>query len=141
MADIKYTGASGIIYAGAQALACIRSFSFEETQETVDATCMNTSGVTFRTNLATFQSWSGTIECYWMTDDGVNKTEALGLLQPGPTEITIHFWPAGDAAAGELGYTANCLVTGRTISSSVDGMVEASITVLGTSAITTENSV
>ena len=170
MAQTIFSGSEGIVYVGNKAVASIRSFSFEQTQETIDATTMNTSGVAFRTNKATFQSWSGSVDVYWTTnplsvdgygdepkqthiEDGndwattnptLNNTTAtsdadlFGNLQPGKDEVTLHFWPAGDATDGYLGYKANCLITGRTISSSVDGMVEASITVLGTSPIETQ---
>ena len=171
MANI-YSGSNGIVYVGTTAIASIRSFSFEETQETIDATTMNTAGVAFRTNKATFKSWSGSVDVFWTTEtetavDGFGPTtgatdmekeagagtvadgssdlntpvaqpDLMGILQPGDQVVTLHFWPAGDANDGDLGYTGECIITGRTISSSVDGMVEASITVLGTAPITTE---
>ena len=171
MANI-YSGSNGIVYVGTTAIASIRSFSFEETQETIDATTMNTAGVAFRTNKATFKSWSGSVDVFWTTEtettvDAFGPTVAaknlekeagagavadgsadlqtpaaqpdlMGILQPGETEVTLHFWPAGDNNDGDLGYTGKCIITNRTISSSVDGMVEASISVLGTAPITTE---
>ena len=166
-----YSGSEGIVYVGDKAVASIRSFSFEETQETIDATTMNAAGVAFRTNKATFKSWSGSVDVFWTTDSasldgytglpkdtyfenghawgttpptlgntepGESDADLFGPLQPGSDEVTLHFWPAGDATDGSLGYKANCLITGRTISSSVDGMVEASITVLGTAPIETQ---
>lgn len=169
MAQTIFSGSQGAVYVGDHAVASIRSFSIEETQETIDATSMNTAGVSFRTSKATFKSWSGTISVYWTTNpltlDGfggdaaqthiengmswatsnpsldnstaVSDDDVFGPLAPGNTEVTLHFWPSGDDK-GELGYEGNCLVTGRTISSSVDGMVEAEITVTGTSALKTE---
>lgn len=160
-----FAGSEGVVYVGSTAVASIRSFSLEETQETIDATTMNTSGVAFRTNKATFKSWSGTVDVFWTTNSdtstdnysgeakathieqggtapgdaaGASGDENLfGILQPGSDEVTLHFWFSGDSD-GELGYQANCLITGRTISSSVDGMVEATINVLGTEALKTE---
>lgn len=141
MANQIYTGSNGTIYSGSTAIASIRSFSIEETFETVDATTMNVSGVAFRTNKPTFGAWTATVDVYWTTDDAAgDKVEAGGMLKPGPDEVTLHFWPAGDGAA-ELGYTGTALVTSRSISSSVDGMIEASITVIGTAPLTTENGV
>lgn len=142
MATNIHSGSQGIVYIGSTAVASIRSFSLEETQETIDATTMNTSGAAFRTNKATFSSWSATIDVFWSVEEtgSANATETNGTLKPGSTEYTFHFWPTGDDTY-ELGYTGDGIVTGRTISTSVDGMVEASITVLGTSAITVENGV
>ena len=165
MANKIYSGSEGIVFVGSTAVASIRGFSLEETQETIDATTMNTSGVPFRTNKATFKSWSGTIDVFWTLDDSTQNDDysgdptttlveqgataptdsdtddnnRFGILQTGKTEVTLHFWFAGDATNGNLGYTANALVTSRTVTSSVDGMVEASVSVIGTSALETEN--
>ena len=145
MATNIHSGSQGIVYVGTTAVASIRSFSLEETQETIDATTMNTSGLAFRTNKPTFRSWSATIDVFWSVEENADPitadvTETNPTLQPGPTEYTFHFWPSGDDQY-ELGYTGNGIVTGRTISTSVDGMIEASISVLGTSLVTTENGV
>ena len=139
MANAIHTGSQGVVYIGAVAVASIRSFSFEETQETVDATVMNPAGVAFRSNKATFKSWSGTLDVYWTTDDvaATPSTEGGAGLSPGSAEVTIHFWPTGNSEF-ELGYTGNALITSRTISSSVDGMVEASVSVVGVTALAIE---
>ena len=143
MADVNsiHSGSTGIVYIGSTAVASIRSFSLEETQETIDATTMSVGGVAYRTNKPTFKSWSGSLDVYWTTTDDDTtpdgQVDANALLSPGSTEVTIHFWPIGDDA-NELGYQGPALITGRTISSSVDGMVEASITVIGTGAVTSQ---
>ena len=140
MATNIHSGSQGTVYIGSTAVASIKSFSFEETQETIDATTMNTAGAAFRTNKATFSSWSGSLDVFWSTDDVsvTNSTETNTGLAPSATEVTLHFWPTGDDQY-ELGYTGTALITGRTVSSSVDGMVEMSVTVLGTGPLTTEN--
>ena len=152
MANQIYAGSEGVVLIDGTAVASIRSFSLEETQETIDATTMNVSGVPFRTNKATFKSWSGTVDVFWTVDDAEaddvehggtynagDDSNHFGILQPGSTEVTMTFYPAGNGTAGDLGYVANCLITSRTISSSVDGMVEATISVLGTAPIETVN--
>lgn len=146
MANTIHSGTQGIVYLSDvgttddQAVLNIRSFSIEETQETIDATTMDTSGVTYRKTLPTFQSWSGSVDVYWSTEEtgAIDATEAMSLAKPGKTELQINFWPAGDDQY-ELGYVGNAIVTGRTISTSVDGMVEMSLTVQGTGEITVDN--
>lgn len=141
-----HSGTQGIVYLGDgttnnQAVLNIRSFSIEETQETIDATTMDTDGVTYRKTLPTFQSWSGSVDVYWTTADDdtpANATEAMSLAKPGKTEVQINFWPSGDDQY-ELGYVGNAFITSRTISSSVDGMIEMSLSVQGTGALTTDN--
>mgnify|MGYP003132824815 FL=1 len=138
-----YSGSQGIVYMNNIAVASIRSFSLEETQEVIDATTMNTGGVAFRTNKATFKSWSGSIDVFWTVNEnsGANADESSGAgstgdadLTPGTSEVEIVFWPAGDSQY-ELGYRGKCLITSRSISSSVDGMVEATVSVTGTTAL------
>ena len=144
MATTIHSGSQGIVYIGSTAVASIRSFSLEQTQETIDATTMNVSGVAYRTNKPTFKSWSGSVDIYWTTQDDDTtpdgQVDANASLTPGSTEVTIHFWPVGDDL-NELGYSGPALITGRTISTSVDGMVEASITVIGTGPIVAQNGV
>tara|TARA_Y100000114_G_scaffold36078_1_gene31600 strand:+ start:1231 stop:1698 length:468 start_codon:yes stop_codon:yes gene_type:complete len=138
-----YSGSQGIVYMNNIAVASIRSFSLEETQEVIDATTMNTGGVAFRTNKATFKSWSGSIDVFWTVNENssANADESSGAgatgdadLTPGTSEVEIVFWPAGDSQY-ELGYRGKCLITSRSISSSVDGMVEATVSVTGTTAL------
>jgi hypothetical protein len=148
MSSQIFSGSQGIVYIGNDAVASIRSFSLEETQETIDATTMSTTGANaFRTNKPTFKSWSGTVDVFWtVTPAGTNadggaasaQAEFGATTRPGTTEATFHFWPSGDNT-NELGYFGNGIITSRTISTSVDGMVEASFSVIGTTALQTEN--
>lgn len=145
MSTSIHSGSQGIVYRGTTAVASIRSFSIEETMDTIDATTMDTTGGNaFRTNKPTFKSWSATIDVFWTVADDYadaltsNVGEADSDLKPGTSEHEFHFWPIGDDQY-ELGYKAKALITSRTISSSVDGMVEATITVIGTEALQTEN--
>lgn len=140
MADVIHSGTQGVIYVGADEVLNIRSFSIEETQETIDATTMDTAGVAYRTTKPTFKGWSGSFDVYWTADEstGVDTTDAMAFTKPGSTEVALHIWPTGDDA-NDIEYTGNAFITGRTISSSVDGMIEMSITVAGTGALSTAN--
>lgn len=136
-----HSGTQGVIYVGTDEVLNIRSFSVEESQETIDATTMDTDGVTYRKTLPTFQSWSGSFDCYWTVaedDTPGDAADAMAFTKPGKTEVVLHFWPTGDDT-NELEYTGSAIITGRTISSSVDGMIEMSISVQGTGALSTAN--
>ena len=52
------------------------------------------------------------------------------------SSVTLKFYPEG-AVSGDTYYSGTALVTGKNITASFDGMVEASISVQGTGAITT----
>ena len=50
-------------------------------------------------------------------------------------EVTLKVYPEG-ATTGDKYYSGSAIVTGRTVTSSFDGMVEAAITVQGNGALT-----
>ena len=107
-------------------LHSLRSFSVDETGDTVEDTTMTS---TFRTYKPTLTSFTGSADVYWdETDSGQN-----GIVIND--EPSIKFFPEG-ADAGDTYYSGTCIVTGISISASFDGMVEASITFQGKSALT-----
>ena len=122
-----HIGRDGVIKVGVNTVAELRSFSIEETGDTVEDTVMTD---TARTYISTLTSFSGSADVYWDETD----TTGQGALTVGAT-VTIGFYPEGDTA-GDTYYSGSCLVTGVSRSSSFDGMVEASITFQGTSALT-----
>jgi hypothetical protein len=84
-----------------------------------------------RTYKPSLTSFDGTIDVYWDETD----TDGQALLVPS-AEVTIKFYPEG-TANGDIYYTGTAIVTSRTISAAFDNMVEMSIAVQGTGALTT----
>ncbi len=123
-----HTGSEGTVKVGANAIAEIRSYSVEETADTTEDTTM---GDTYRTHKTTLKSWSGSIDVFWDETD----TTGQGGLTVG-SEVTINFYPEG-STTGDSYKTGTAIVTGKTITASFDGMVESTITVQGTGALTT----
>jgi predicted secreted protein len=122
-----HIGRDGIIKVGANAVAELRSFSIEETADTVEDTVMTDTARSFITTLTSF---TGSADVYWDETDSSGQ----GGLTIGAS-VTIGFYPEGDTA-GDTYYTGTALVTGVSRSSSFDGMVEASITLQGSGALT-----
>jgi hypothetical protein len=123
-----HTGSEGTVKVGANAVAEIRSYSLEETADTTEDTTM---GDTYRTHKTTLKAWSGTVDCFWDETD----TNGQLALTVG-SEVTINVYPEG-ATTGDSYKTGTAIVTGKTISASFDGMVESTITLQGTGALTT----
>jgi hypothetical protein len=123
-----HTGSEGTVKVGANLIAEIRSFSLEESGEVLETTTM---GDVSRTYVPSLRTFTGTVECYWDETD----TTGQGALTVG-AEITLNLYPEGDTA-GDTYYTGSAIVTGSSLNSSFDGMVERSITVQGTGALTT----
>ena len=123
-----HTGSEGTVKVGANAIAEIRSYSIEQTADTTEDTTM---GDAWRTHKTTLKSWSGTVDVYWDETD----TNGQGALVPG-AEVTANFYPEG-SATGDVYLTGTAIVTGVTVSASFDGMIESTITLQGTGALTT----
>lgn len=122
-----HTGNEGTVRVGANAIAEIRSYTIEETSDTTEDTAM---GDTYRTHKATLRSWTASVDCWWDETD----TNGQVTLAPG-TQVTITVAPEG-ATAGDTIYSGTAIVTGKSISASFDGMVEATINLQGTGALT-----
>ncbi len=123
-----HTGSEGTVKVGANTIAEIRSYSVEQTADTTEDTTM---GDAWRTHKTTLKAWSGTVDVYWDETD----TNGQATLVPG-AEVTVNFYPEG-STTGDVYLTGTAIVTGKTISASFDGMIESTITLQGTGALTT----
>ena len=122
-----HTGSEGTVKVGANAIAEIRSFSIEESADTLEDTTMGDTARTYKPSLTTF---TGTVDVLWDETD----TTGQGALTIGAA-VTLNLYPEGDTS-GDTYYTGAAIVTGRTINSSFDGLVEMSISVQGNGALT-----
>ena len=121
-----HTGSEGTVKVGANAIAEIRSFSIEESADTLEDTTMGDGARTYKPSLTTY---TGTVDVLWDETD----TTGQGALTIG-AEVTLNLYPEGDTS-GDTYYTGAAIVTGRTINSSFDGLVEMSISVQGSGAL------
>lgn len=121
------TGNNGTVKVGANAIAEIRSFSVDETMDTIESTSM---GDTYRTFEESLKSWNGSVDVFFDDTD----TNGQGALTVG-SSVTINILVEG-AATGSHQLSGTALVTGRTVNSSFDGLVEASLTLQGDGALT-----
>ena len=122
-----HAGSEGTVKVGSDAIAEIRSFSIEETADTLEDTSMGDGARTYKPSLTSF---SGSIDVFWDETD----TAGQGALTIG-AEVTLNLYPEGDTA-GDTYLSGAAIVTGRSVSSSFDGLVEMSISVQGNGALT-----
>lgn len=121
-----FAGKDGIVKIGSNAIGEIRSYSIEQTMDTIEDSTM---GDADRTYVASLKSFSGSMDVYFDdTDTGqldvqVGDTGTISVLMEGDT-------------TGDHSLSGSILVTGRTVTASFDGMTEASITFQGTGALT-----
>jgi len=123
-----HTGSEGTVKVGANTIAEIRSFSIDETGDTLEDTTMGDTARTYKSSLTSF---SGSVDVFYDETD----TTGQGALTVG-SEITINAYPEGDTA-GDTYKSGSAIVTGVSLSSSFDGMVESSITFQGNGSLTT----
>lgn len=123
-----HAGSEGTVKVGSNAIAEIRSFSIEESADTLEDTSMGDGARTYKPSLTTY---TGSIDVLWDETD----TAGQGALTVG-AEVTLNLYPEGDTT-GDVELTGAAIVTGRSINSSYDGLVEMSISVQGNGALTT----
>ena len=123
-----HAGSEGTVKVGANAIAEIRSFSIEETADTIEDTTMGDGARTYKPSLTSF---SGSVDVFWDETDSTGQ----GALTIG-AEVTLNLYPEG-STPGDTYLSGSAIVTSRSISSSFDGMVEMSISVQGNGALTT----
>jgi len=123
-----HKGSEGTVKVGSNAVAEIRSYSIEESADTLEDTSMGDSARTYKPSLSNF---SGSLDVFWDETD----TNGQGALSIG-SEVTLNVYPEGDTT-GDTYYTGSAIVTGVSRSASFDGLVEASISVQGNGALTT----
>lgn len=122
-----HKGSEGTVKVGANSVAEIRSYSIEESADTLEDTSMGDSARTYKPSLTSF---SGSLDVFWDETD----SNGQGALTIG-SEVTLNVYPEGDTA-GDTYYTGSAIVTGVSRSASFDGLVEASISVQGNGALT-----
>ena len=122
-----HKGSEGTVKVGSNAVAEIRSYSIEESADTLEDTSMGNSARTYKPSLTSF---SGSLDLFWDETD----TSGQGALSIG-SEVTLNVYPEGDAS-GDTYYSGSAIVTGVSRTGSFDGLVEASISVQGNGALT-----
>lgn len=122
-----HTGKDGVIKSGSDELGELRSFTLDIQADTIEDSSM---GDTARTYLAGLTSASMSAEVFW---DESNTSQTA--FDPGST-VTVSVYPEG-TTSGDTYLSFSAIVTGKSINSSFDGMVEASISVQASGAITT----
>jgi predicted secreted protein len=134
------TGNNGVVkldasVGGAVAtIAAVRTFSIELTRDTIETSTMGTDVRTYLTGLS---SWSGSADIYFDSAASTGTIATHAVLNPtsgtvGQGTLTVELYLADTAGkfAGEV------IITGFTVNSSMDGMVEASISFQGSGACT-----
>ena len=113
----NHKGSEGLVKIGADTIAEVKDWSFDETADTTEDTTMGDSA---RTRKSTLTSASGSINAFWDETD----TTGQGAMTAG-SEVSLVLQPEG-SATGDTIYSVTAIITSVSRSASFDGMVEAS---------------
>jgi predicted secreted protein len=120
-----HTGSEGLIKVGTTTVGELRSYTLEQTADTIEDTSMGDSSRTYKSALKGF---SGSASLFF------DEADAGQILIVVGGSITIKVFPEG-ASSGDKFYEGSAIVTGYNVSASFDGMVEAEMTFTGTGAL------
>ncbi len=126
---VKIDNASGT----PTAIAQVRNFSVEITADTIETTNM---GQETRSYVKGLSSFSGSADVYFDTSNYTGGASVVAALNPttgavgdAPLTIELYLNNTADKFSGEV------IVTGYSVNSSFDGLVEASISFQGSGAM------
>ena len=126
------TGRDGVVTIDGDIVSAVRNFSIDITADTIETTVMQSNA---RTYVKGMSSFSGSADVYF---DPVNFNGNVYLNPTGGTvgESTIagKFYIDQDASNDIVFFANAMIVTGYSVSSSMDGMVEASLSFQGSGA-------
>ena len=121
-----HAGREGLVKVGGNTLAEVRSFTLDISGEVIEDTSM---GDSFRSYKAGLGSYTASVECFFDETDAAQNALDVG------SSLTLELYPEG-AASGDTYFTGTVIVTGKSVTSSFDGMVEVAFTAQGTGGIT-----
>ena len=128
------TGNNGAITLNGNSVAAVRNFSVDMTSDTIETTVMGTD---VRTYIKGMSSFSGSADVFFDAADfdtyETTFNPTAGLV--GASGVAVKLYLAENySSTNDYAFTGDVIVTGYTVNSSMDGMVEASISFQGTGA-------
>lgn len=132
------TGNNGQITIGGTTVLNVRNFSLDITSDTIETTTM---GIDARTYLKGLSTWSGSADVYVDTAHLTGGASAIagliatgGAVGTGPAACVFALDSSGATLLKKL--SGDAIITGFTVNSSMDGMVEGSISFQGSGPVT-----
>tara|TARA_S200002703_G_scaffold71085_2_gene61676 strand:- start:2677 stop:3066 length:390 start_codon:yes stop_codon:yes gene_type:complete len=121
-----FKGSEGVVSAGGNTIGEIRSFTVEQSADTIEDTSMGDSAKTYKSSLTSF---TASVDALFDDTDTAQEAMTIG------SELAFLFQPEG-STTGDYQLSGSGIITGISQSQSYDGLVERSFTVQGTGALT-----
>ena len=113
----NHKGSEGIAKFSGGTIAEVKDWSLSESAETIDTTTM---GNTARSKTVGLTSASGSMTAFWDETDTGQNAMTVGA------SASMILYPEGDSA-GATRATFNAIITEKGVSTTLDGMVETSV--------------
>ena len=127
-----YTGVDGVVKikpegsGSSTAIAVVRGWSIDESGETIDCTLLGSTSKLYK---AGTKSWTATADCYWSAEDTTGQDIATAAAA-----VELVFYPEGETST-DITYSGDAIVDSVSRSTSVDSMIEVSLSFTGTGAL------
>lgn len=123
----------GTTYGTAVIVGQMRSWSLDDTAETLDTTVMSgtASGFIFRDTIPSFKTWTLTVDFIY---DKADAATAEARFKAGNNAV-VAVYPEGNNTANDVAISGTGLITSLSRSASYDGLIECSVTFEGKSAL------
>lgn len=130
------TGNNGAVSLNGRSVLAVRNFSIEMTADTIETTVMKGGGA--RTYVNGLSAFSGSADVYFdPADFDAGETTfnpTTGLVGAPGVAVKLFIELDETGTNPDKAFTGNVIVTGYTVNSTMDGMVEGSISFQGTGA-------
>ena len=127
------TGNDGAIVISGNTMAAVRSFSIDMTSDTIETTVMGNDTRQYVKGMSTY---SGSADIYFDPSEFGDNGSIYNPTTPlvGASGVAGKFYLDQDASNDVVLWANSMIITGYSVTSSMDGMVEASISFQGSGA-------
>jgi len=122
-----HTGSAGIVKVGTNAVAEVRSFTLDTSAEILEDTALTD---TSRTYAIGKKGATVSVECWW------DETDTNGQIAIAEgNQVTLNLYPEG-IDSGDYYFSGTYLITGQSVSTPTDGIIESTFSATMTGALT-----
>ena len=122
-----HTGSAGLVKVGSNTVAEVRSFTLDTSAEILEDTALTD---TSRTYAVGKKGATVSVECWW------DETDTNGQLAIAEgNSVVLNLYPEG-ADSGDYYFSGTYLITGQSVSTPTDGIIESTFSATMTGALT-----
>ena len=123
----NHTGTSGLVKVGTDTIAEVRSFTLNTTSELLEDTTLTDTSKTYQVGK---KGATVSVECFW------DETDTSGQIAIAEgNSVALNLYPEG-ADSGDYYFSGTYLISGNSISTPTDGIIEATFDATLTGALT-----